>query len=528
MGRRLLTNDLIELETIADDRERAGSGLAGLNGLETFRLEGPPIGLSRRTTKKLESATLICSRIVVDTFATILAIWLAYWLRFSNSLFVRLFPPESFPGSQVFLFPLIASIPILLLYLKVFKMYDVSKYVRILDRVPRIVGAVNAYIITLLIASFTIKATEITMGYLLIFWLLCIILIFLGRALLQIFFSIAGVNEVVVRNTLIVGAGNVGKSVAIKLLHHPKFGLRPVGFIDNDPLYEKFEEDELKDIRVLGGHKDICRIINKYDVEKVIIAFSNASHEELMDLASKCKKAGVTCSVIPRLFEVITGDIVVNEIGGIPLIHLGNAKIKGVSSIIKTLEDYVLSALVILFTWPLFIATAIAIKLDTPGPVFYAQERMGKDGKRFKCLKFRSMVNNAEELQGELSRFNECDGPIFKIRNDPRITRVGKWIRKFSIDELPQIFNVLAGHMSLVGPRPPIPSEVKQYKEWHRQRLSVKPGITGLWQINGRSETPFDEMIKFDLYYIERWTPWLDFKIIMRTITAVISSKGAY
>lgn len=481
-----------------------------------------------RAKRRLQSAALIAARVMVDILAILAAIWFSYWLRFESSLMLRAFPPEVIPGFPALAIPLLASIPLLVFYLKVFKMYDTNRYVRILDRLPRIVGAVNAYIITLLITYFLLKAMDMTRGYLLFLWFLSIAFIFLGRMLLQLGLSLARVNDVVVLNTLIVGAGKVGKSVAIKLKRHPKFGLRPVGFLDDDPLFQEFEEPELRDIKILGTHRDLSNIIREFEVDRVIIAFSHASHEQLIDLASKCKRAGVQCSVIPRLFEVITSDIVVNEIGGIPLIHLGEARIEGISRLLKTAEDYILGGLILLITWPILLATAVAIKLDSPGPVFFRHRRVGKDGKIFDCLKFRSMVNGADKMQAELVKKDRSNWLCWKKKEDPRITRVGRWIRKLSIDELPQIFNVLAGQMSLVGPRPHIPEEVKHYKEWHKQRLNVKPGITGLWQVNGRSDVPFDEMIKFDLYYIERWSPWLDFKIIMRTISAVLSRNGAY
>jgi exopolysaccharide biosynthesis polyprenyl glycosylphosphotransferase len=398
---------------------------------------------------------------------------------------------------------------------------------RTLDKIPRIFGAVNAYIISFLLISFLLNTSVMVRGYIVFFWVLCVLLILAGRTILQVFLSIAGLSDVVIRDTLIVGSGQVGKEVARKLVKHRTFGLNPVGFIDDDPLYTEFKEPELRELRVLGGLKDFCRILKDFNIEKVVIAFTNATSEQLLDLASKCNKRGVECSIVPRLFEVITNEIVVNEIGGIPLIRLREKKIEGISHIIKTIEDYVLTTAILIFTWPLIAASAIAIKLDSPGPVFFRQKRVGKKGKCFNCLKFRSMVENAEEIQGEIWDLNEAEGPLFKIKDDPRVTRVGKWIRKFSIDELPQLFNVLSGHMSLVGPRPPIPEEVSQYKEWHKQRLNVKPGITGLWQVNGRSNSPYDEMIKYDLYYIERWSPWLDMKIIMRTVTAIFRCDGA-
>jgi exopolysaccharide biosynthesis polyprenyl glycosylphosphotransferase len=361
--------------------------------------------------------------------------------------------------------------------------------------------------------------------------MLCILFLFTGRLVLQILLSIAGINDVVMRNTLIIGSGKVGKEVARKLIRHDSFGLHPIGMIDDDPLYTEFQEPELEGLRVLGGLDDMTRIIGDFDVEKVVIAFTNATSEKLLDVASKCNKAGVECSIIPRLFEVITDEITVNEIGGIPLIRLRQKKIEGYRGLLKAAEDYVLGTILLLIIWPVLLVTALAIKLDSPGPVFFKQKRPGRNGKCFNCLKFRSMVDGADKMQAELVNGDgkpDENWLIWKDPEDPRITRVGKWIRKFSIDELPQIFNVLSGKMSLVGPRPSLKEEFSCYKEWHFQRLNVKPGITGLWQVSGRSDLPFDEMIKLDLYYIETWSLWTDFKIIMRTFSAIVSSNGAY
>jgi exopolysaccharide biosynthesis polyprenyl glycosylphosphotransferase len=177
---------------------------------------------------------------------------------------------------------------------------------------------------------------------------------------------------------------------------------------------------------------------------------------------------------------------------------------------------------------PLMMLIALAIRLDSPGPIIFRQTRCGKDGKPFTFLKFRGMVKDAEERKSELAAFNEVDGPIFKMRNDPRVTRVGRFLRSTSVDELPQLWNVLRGEMSLVGPRPPLPSEVTQYETWHRGRLAATGGITGLWQVSGRSDLTFDEMVQLDLEYIACWSLWMDVQILVRTLTTVVSMRGAY
>ncbi len=488
------------------------------------------LGLLRRPLpRKVEAATRICALVIVDLLSVMTAIWFSYWLRYETVFVTNHLPSETLIPLHHIAIPLLAWFPFLLLSLRFSGMYEVKQRVHALDKIPRIFGAVNAYIVSFLLLSFLLDTPAMVRGFLVFFWISCIIFILLGRTILQMGMSFAGIPDSMMRKTLIVGSGKVGKELARKLLFHQKFGLTPVGFIDDDPLYSEFNEPELQDLKVLGGLNDLCRILKDFRIEKVIIAFTGGNAEQLLDLASKCNKRGVECSIVPRLFEVITNEIEVNEIGGIPLLRIQEKKLSRIANVLKTVEDYSLVVLALLFLWPVILVTAITIKLDSRGPVFFRHKRVGKNGKCFSCIKFRSMYENAEAMQAELVEedMGEHGWLCWKKEDDPRVTRVGKWIRKLSIDELPQVFNVLSGKMSIVGPRPHIKEEVAQYKEWHKQRLNVKPGITGLWQVSGRSELPFDEMIKLDLYYIERWSLWQDCKIVMRTVTAVFSMKGS-
>ncbi len=213
---------------------------------------------------------------------------------------------------------------------------------------------------------------------------------------------------------------------------------------------------------------------------------------------------------------------------GVPLISIKEIKLYGFNAILKRITDILFSLVIITLLLPLFLFLASIIKMDSRGKIFFTQSRIGRDGKRFKMYKFRSMISNAEEMQANITKQNEADGPIFKIKKDPRITRIGKVLRKLSMDELPQIFNVLRGEMSLVGPRPPLPKEVEKYNTWHLKRLHVNPGMTGLWQVSGRSDLPFEEMVKLDIYYIQTWSVWQDIKILLKTIPVVLFTKGAY
>jgi exopolysaccharide biosynthesis polyprenyl glycosylphosphotransferase len=218
----------------------------------------------------------------------------------------------------------------------------------------------------------------------------------------------------------------------------------------------------------------------------------------------------------------------ITEVAGIPLVGIKQVRISPIIRFLKRGVDVAFSLLILILAAPLMGLVALIVKLDSPGPVLFRQERVGKGGKSFTLFKFRSMTTGAEELKDLLRDLNEADGPIFKIKEDPRVTRLGRLLRRLSLDELPQFYNVLRSDMSLIGPRPPIPEEVAQYKPWHKRRLEVAPGITGLWQVSGRSELPFDEMALLDIYYVEQWSPALDLKILLRTIPTVLFGDGAY
>ncbi len=237
---------------------------------------------------------------------------------------------------------------------------------------------------------------------------------------------------------------------------------------------------------------------------------------------------GVAAYAVPDLFHLTKNQMKVEELNGIPLLSTRELSIRGWNAVVKRGFDIVVgSAMSAVALLPALLLAA-AIRLDTPGPVLYSQVRVGKNGRPFRCYKFRSMVHNADQLREQMALLNESSGPLFKIRKDPRLTRVGRFIRRYSLDELPQLINVLRGEMSLIGPRPNLPSEVEHYQDWMTKRLAVCPGLTGLWQVSGRSDLTFDEMVLLDIYYVENWTMGLDLNILLRSVPAVLQARGAY
>jgi exopolysaccharide biosynthesis polyprenyl glycosylphosphotransferase len=322
------------------------------------------------------------------------------------------------------------------------------------------------------------------------------------------------------QNTVIVGAGWVGQRVAQKLLHHPEYGINLLGFVDDEPR-ERMEG--LGDLVVLGGPDELVSIVESLGVERVVIAFSTDSHEKTLALLRMLKDYEVQIDIVPRLFEILGPGVGMHTVEGMPLIGLPPLSLTWSSRLLKRLMDVVVSALGLTVLSPALALVAVMIKLDSPGPVFFRQERMGSRDRTFRIWKFRTMVADADDRKDEVAHLNMHatpggDARMFKIPNDPRTTRVGRYLRSYSLDELPQLINVLAGDMSLVGPRPLILSEDQFVAGWERRRLDLKPGITGPWQVLGRSGIPFREMVNLDYLYVTSWSFWGDLELIIRTL----------
>ena len=371
-------------------------------------------------------------------------------------------------------------------------------------------------------AAVTHKA-EPGFGRLVGFWLFAIIAIAAGRAIAR---GVARQNLAYVQNTIIVGAGTVGQLVAKKLRQHPEYGLNIVGFVDGEP---KERTEDLSDIAYLGGLQQLPQMVQILDVERVIIAFSNNSNEEMLDAIRSLKDLDIQIDLVPRFFEVIGTNVGIHTAEGLPLIGLPPQKLSRSSLLLKRTMDLTLSIAGLVLLAPLFLAVAVWIKLDSGGPVFFRQLRMGRGDQTFEILKFRTMAADADERKEEFAALNKHNGGdprMFKIPDDPRVTRSGQVLRRFSIDELPQLWNVVRGEMSLVGPRPLILEEDLHVVDWRRERLSLKPGITGLWQVLGRDDIGFEEMVRLDYVYVTTWSLLNDTKLIIRTIPALYRARA--
>ncbi len=326
------------------------------------------------------------------------------------------------------------------------------------------------------------------------------------------------------RTVLIVGTGEKAKALAHRIARSRRWGLQLLGYVaeEGSP-----SDAPIAGHRILGTVKDLPRILREQVVDEVLVTVDRKRIVEMEELFLHCEQIGVNARLAADFFPHLIAKVELDELDGVPLLTFSTTPRDAWGLAAKRVLDVAVAGLfLLLFAW-LYLLLAVLIKATSPGPVLFRQERVGLNGRRFTFYKFRSMVADAEARRADVEHLNEMDGPVFKAAGDPRITRVGRWLRKFSLDELPQMWNVLTGEMSLVGPRPPVPTEVEQYETWQRRRLSMRPGLTCLWQVSGRNEIDFRQWMELDLQYIDAWSFGLDLVILLRTVPAVLLGRGA-
>lgn len=415
--------------------------------------------------------------------------------------------------------------------LQVKGVYRLGRGVPLLDETASVASSVTVGFALTIVAGVALRIPYDSRLVLFYGWLLTIVGQVLWRAILRLVRAQLWQRGVGIERIVIVGASDSARRLMQSLADQRQLGYQLVGFVDDAPARDEWliaTQHRVVRAPRLGSCHDLAQVVRRHRVDEVIIALPSASHEQIMRLVATCRERAVGFKLVPDLFELTFDQVQIDEVNGVPLLGLKASSISGWDALLKRAVDIALSLLVLVVGAPVFALIALAIKLDSAGPVFFRQIRVGRDERQFVCYKFRTMCNDAEARLGDLLDHNEADGPLFKMRDDPRRTRVGRFLRRASLDEFGQVINILRGEMSWVGPRPPVPAEVVRYEDWHRQRLLVTPGLTGLWQVSGRSDLTFDEMVLLDLYYAEHWSPWLDLKIMLRTIPAVVSARGAY
>lgn len=325
-----------------------------------------------------------------------------------------------------------------------------------------------------------------------------------------------------VRYYALVGTGRQAAEILAETSGHPEWGLKLAGCIAEDG----FPTDP--DFVVLGKLSEISRVLEDHVLDEVVFAVPRERLAAMEPAILACQEEGVSVRISLDVLRVGPAHMTVADLGGLPMLTMTRTPTNELRLAVKRAFDVVVSATALVLLSPLLVGVAVAIRLDSPGPVLFRQRRVGLHGRVFSILKFRSMHLDAEARQAPLHARNEMSGPVFKMADDPRVTRVGRFLRRTSIDELPQFWNVLVGQMSVVGPRPPLPTEVARYRRWHRRRLSVRPGITCIWQISGRNEVDFERWMELDLEYIDHWSLTNDLRIFLKTIPAVLGARGAH
>jgi exopolysaccharide biosynthesis polyprenyl glycosylphosphotransferase len=461
---------------------------------------------------------------LTDVVLINLAFAAAYWVRYDLQLFRAVDPAYDAPYSGYVPFAVVLTALLLAIY-KLGGVYDPRRGASWFDEFYAIVSGTTIGIVVMIVATLFYQPLLPSRLIFLYAAILISAILGLSRWVKNIALGQLRKRGIGVDRLLVVGAGEVGRAIMRNIVAQPGLGYQVIGFVDDDP--EKGRTD-IGRFKALGGIDNLPRVVQEEAIDEVIITLPWMHHRKILGIMRQCEREQVRARIVPDLFQLALSRVDIEDLGGIPIIGVKEISITGWNLAFKRASDLVLSLAGLIFLSPLLLLISAAIKLDSSGPILFKQVRVGKGGRRFVFYKFRSMRQGAEGERPQLADRDEVVGATFKMRHDPRCTRLGRFLRRTSLDELPQLYNVLRGEMSLVGPRPALPSEVEQYQEWHRRRLEVWPGMTGLWQVSGRSQLTFDEMCLLDIYYLENWSPLLDLKIALKTIPAVLAGKGAY
>lgn len=361
-------------------------------------------------------------------------------------------------------------------------------------------------------------------GWVILAWVLSFLFTVMGRFIARRFVYLLRKKGHFQTPALLVGANQEGQLLVEQFQSWPTSGIRLVGYVNDQP-----DLAMNKQLGWLGSLQDLDQIVEKYGVFDIILTSSALTQEQVLALF---RKFGISKDINLRmssgLYEIITTGMQVTQEGQVPLLNINKVRMTGADMALKLLMDYAIAIPATIVLLPVFAIVALVIKFDSPGPIIYRRRVMGVNGKQFDAFKFRTMLVNSDDILSSHPEWLEEYKENYKLKNDPRVTRVGKFLRKLSIDELPQLFNVLRNEMSVIGPRMICPEELNKYEQWDINLLTVKPGITGMWQVRGRSDVGYEERVTLDMFYIRNWTAWLDLKLLLQTIPAVLSKRGAY
>jgi exopolysaccharide biosynthesis polyprenyl glycosylphosphotransferase len=527
-----------EANGTSSDRTRLIAAERETGTTDTGNIVGSVIALPGLADERARRArrvrlALITLRLIADGVLLVVAFMAAYTLRYVLEFGRDVVAPESYLPLSAFTTYIVAFTGMTLLSFQMRGLYSLPRGASWFDQMRIIAGATLVGVAALTLGALLFNPVLPSRMLFLFLWFVTIAIFSLerfGYRGLRVWLWRHGHN---VRRTIVVGSGLAGQRIMKDIVEHPELGYQMAGYVTDSSDSPSSVEWRIPirhngGLERLGSLKDVRRIIEQKNLHEVIVALPATHHTQILGIIDSCREYGVDFKLVPDLFEMRFNEVRIDALNDVPLIGVKDVALRGFNLFVKRVLDIVLTTLALAVAGIPMLFIALLIKMTSPGPVIFRQTRVGKNGEPFVCYKFRTMYRDAEERKEHLRAQNEADGPVFKMKNDPRRTSVGKVLRRTSLDELPNLFNILQGEMSWVGPRPPTPDEVEQYNDWHRKRLDVTPGLTGLWQVSGRSDLTFEEMVKLDLYYAENWSLALDTKIILKTIPVVLKREGAY
>ncbi|HEV8638315.1 MAG TPA: sugar transferase [Chloroflexota bacterium] len=460
---------------------------------------------------------------LTDVVLINIAFFLAWFARYRLELGAEV-AVENYVDWETYSTIQLALTAILLIVFRLQGLYRLRRGAGFVDEMGLVVNGTLIGIAVMIVGVFYLRPFGLSRLVFVYAGIAIVLLLGLGRVVRRAYQGVMRRRGIGLERIVVVGTGPLGRMIMQNVVAQPELGYRIVGFVDDE------RTEDIGRFHALGRPEDIPRLVDELDVDEVIIALPSSDHARTSQLLMSCAEKHVGFRIVPDFYELSLNQVDIVDINGIPLIGLREAQLSGTNLLVKRAIDVVLASItVVAISW-LLLLIGLAIKLDSPGPVLHRSIRVGRGGKPFDFLKFRSMRQDADALLDRVLHLDDAHsgGRLFKSRNDPRRTRLGRWLRRTSLDELPQLWNVLRGEMSIVGPRPPFPHEVEKYDDWHRRRLEVTPGLTGLSQVSGRSDLTFDETALLDIWYIENWSIGLDLKIMLRSVPVVALGTGAY
>ncbi|HEY3107599.1 MAG TPA: sugar transferase [Chloroflexota bacterium] len=474
---------------------------------------------ARRRARSLRPSVVAA----IDVGLINLAFYVAWYARYRLELGAEI-AVENYVDWTTYSTIQLALTAVLLIVFRLQRLYRLRRGAGWIDEMGLVVNGTLIGIAVMIVGVFYLRPFGLSRLIFVYAGLLIVALLGLARWIERLYQGYRRRRGVGLERIVVVGAGPLGRVIMQNVVAQPELGFQILGFVDEE------RSEDIGRFAALGRPADIPDLVDQLDVDEVIIALPATDHQRISQLLLSCAQRQVGFRIVPDFYELSLNQVDIVDVNGIPLIGLRDVRMSRANLLIKRVIDVILAGITLLATLPLLLAIALLVKLESPGPVIVNQTRIGRGGRPFKFPKFRSMYQDADVRLAHVLHLDEARsaGRIFKVRNDPRRTRIGRWLRKLSLDELPQLWTVLKGDMSLVGPRPPFPHEVEKYEDWHRRRLDVTPGLTGLSQVNGRSDLTFDETALLDIWYIENWSLGLDLKIMLRSVPAVALGTGAY